>query len=866
MSNTTPSRQQYLQFKRQFPDAVVMFRLGDFYEMFDGDAETAARELDLTLTGRSYGKDGRIPMCGVPYHAVEGYIAKLVDRGYHVAVVDQIGNEPVNGITPREVTRVVTPGTITEPGMLAETRHNYLLALAPEANRAGTGWVAVGLAYADISTGEFAATQISHEGAPLGIVEELARLEPREVLIPAAWKERGITLPPGSHLTPLPDYRFEQNKARQVLLDQFHVSTLDGFGMKDKPLAVRAAGALLAYVQETQRGVLDQLPAPHSYTTDNFMTLDAATRRNLELTETIRERGKRGSLLDVLDRTVTPMGARLLRTWLGQPLLDRARLEKRLEAVEIFFRSGTARAEVREGLRPVSDLERLTNRVIIARAGPRDLQALAHSLNAVPDLRAIIEPAPPLRAIYETLDPCPEIAELISRALIDEPPATLNAPGVFRPGYSPELDQVLEASRGAREWVGGLEDIERERTGIKSLKVGFNKVFGYYIEISHANTDKVPPDYLRKQTLVNAERYITPELKEYESLVLNAEERLIEIEQRLFEELCDQIRARADSLLHTARGLAHLDAFASLAEVAARENYVRPTLSDEDTLDIRDGRHPVVEKMLRGDRFVPNDTHFDAHERLHIITGPNMAGKSTMIRQVALIVLLAQIGSFVPARQATIGLADRIFTRIGAQDEIHAGQSTFMVEMVELANILAHASRRSLLILDEIGRGTSTYDGMAIARAVVEHLHNSPRLGSRTLFATHYHELTELSNILPGVENYNVAVAEEGDSIVFLHKLMPGGADRSYGVHVAQLAGIPKSIINRANEILKELEAAGGDFVIQPRERPDGPQQLTFFQTDPDPVIEFVENLRVDELSPLDALTKLYELKRLVGK
>jgi DNA mismatch repair protein MutS len=866
MTDVTPSRQQYLDFKRQFPDAIVMFRLGDFYEMFDQDAELAARELDLVLTSRPVKKGERVPMCGVPHHAVEGYIAKLVEKGYHVAVIEQIGNEPIGGLTPREVSRIITPGTVMEPGMLAETRHNYLLALAPEPDREGTGWSAVGLAYVEITTGDFAATQLSGATAAVGVVEELARLEPREVLLPATWHERGVTLPPGSHLTPLPDFRFEQSFARQTLLDHFEVSTLAAFDLQDKPLAVRAAGAILAYVQDTQRGALEQLTSIHSYTTSSFMTLDAATRRNLELTETIRGQSKRGSLLDVLDRTVTPMGARLLRTWIGQPLLNRERLEARLEAVQALYESGTVRAEVRSGLRPVSDLERLANRLLVGRAGPRDLLALAASLEAVPGLREVIAPSDALRQIAESLDPCPEVVELITRAIVDDPPATMNTVGVFRHGYSPELDQVIAASRDAKDWVAGLEETERSRTGIKSLKVGFNKVFGYYIEVSHANVEKVPEDYIRKQTLVNAERYITPDLKEYEALILNAEERLLEIEQRLFEEVCDQVRARSKALLRTARALAALDALASLAEVAARDNYVRPALNDEDVLDIRDGRHPVVEKMLKGERFVPNDTHFDQGERLHIITGPNMSGKSTIIRQVALIVLMAQIGSFVPAREATIGLADRIFTRIGAQDEIHAGQSTFMVEMVELALILRHATRRSLIVLDEIGRGTSTYDGMAIARAVVEHLHNNPRLGSRTLFATHYHELTELANILPGVVNYNVAVAEEGDSVVFLHKLMPGGTDRSYGIHVARLAGIPKAVINRANDILKELEAAGADFVIQPREQPDGTIQLSFFQTDPDPVIQFIQDLKVDELSPLDALTKLYELKRLVGE
>jgi len=866
MSNVTPSRQQYLDFKAQFPDAIVMFRLGDFYEMFDHDAEVAARELDLVLTGRPVRKGERVPMCGVPHHAVDGYIARLVERGYHVAVIEQVGSEPVNGLTPREVSRVITPGTVMDPAMLPDTRHNYLLALAPQPDREGTGWSAVGLAYADISTGDFAATEWAGDHPTLAVVEELARLDPREVLLPARWADSGLTLPRGAHRTSRPDYQFEQGYARQVLLDHFQVATLDAFGLHDKPLALRAAGAILSYLDETQRGALGQIITLRSYSTAGFMTLDTATRRNLELVETIREGKKRGTLLDVLDRTVTPMGGRLLRTWLGQPLLDRARLERRLDAVEALFSSGTARAMVRDSLRRVSDLERLVNRLLVNRAGPRDLLALAASLDAVPALREVIAPAEALQPLVQALDPCEDITDLIRRALTDDPPAVMTSTGAFRPGYSPELDALIERSRDARDWVANLEDIARERTGIKSLKVGYNKVCGYYLEVSHANAERVPDDYIRKQTLVNCERYITPELKEYETLILNADERQLEIEQRLFADLCDQIRTRSEALLRTARALGQLDVFASLAEVAALEHYVRPVLLDDsDQLDIHEGRHPVVEQTLRGERFVPNSTHFDSAERIHIITGPNMAGKSTIIRQVALIVLMAQIGSFVPAERATIGLADRIFARIGAQDEIHAGQSTFMVEMVELANILAHATRRSLIILDEIGRGTSTYDGMAIARAVVEHIHNNPRLGSRTLFATHYHELTELANILPGIENYNVAVAEQGDQVVFLHRLMPGGTNRSYGIHVAQLAGIPRAVVNRANEILKELEAAGGDFVIRKREQPAGPVQLSFFQTDPDPIVEFVRALNPEQLSPLDALTKLYELKRLVA-
>ncbi len=862
----TPSRRQYLEFKAQFPDAIVMFRLGDFYEMFDEDAEIAARELDLVLTSRPFSKDQRAPMCGVPHHAVDGYIAKLVERGYHVAVVEQVGSQPINGITPRQVARVVTPGTVIDDGMIPETRHNYLLALAPEANKRGDGWAAVGLAYVEISTGEFAATQFSGRDAALHVAEELARLGPREVLLPQSWAQYPIGWPEGTHITPLPDHRFAARTARQTLHEHFGVSMLAGFGLRNKPLAVRAAGAALAYVQETQRGSLEQLQTLHTYSLDAFMTLDAATRRNLELTETLRGGRRRGSLLAVLDRTTTAMGARLLRTWLGQPLLERARLEARLDAVEAFYQAGTLRAEVRATLAHVADLERLTNRLLARRVGPRALLALAESLEAVPTLRALVAEVPALASVYEALDPCTDVAQTIRAALVEEPPALMNSIGVFRQGYSAELDAVIEASREAKAWIAGLEDAERERTGIKSLKVGYNKVHGYYIEVSKANTDRVPPEYERRQTLVNAERYITPQLKEYEALIFNADERQLAIEQRLFEELCAQLRKRAGAMLRTAKALAHLDVFAALAEVAAREGYVRPQLTDDDVLIIREGRHPVVEKTLSGERFVPNDTYFDANERIHIITGPNMAGKSTIIRQVALIVLLAQVGSFVPARKATVGLVDRIFTRIGAQDEIHAGQSTFMVEMTELALILRHATRRSLIVLDEIGRGTSTYDGMAIARAVVEYLHNHPRLGARTLFATHYHELTALADILPAVVNYNVAVAEDGEGIVFLHKLMPGGTDRSYGIHVAQLAGVPKAVVRRAREILRELEEAGGNFVIQPREQPEGPQQLSFFQVDTEPLVAFLRELNVDELSPLDALTKLYELKRLLGE
>jgi DNA mismatch repair protein MutS len=564
------------------------------------------------------------------------------------------------------------------------------------------------------------------------------------------------------------------------------------------------------------------------------------------------------------------MGARLLRSWISQPLLDSQRLNARLNAVESLTKDEILRAELMDALKRVSDIERLTNRLLIGRAGPRDLIGLRTSLDVIPDIRRMIDGIPALNALLERLDPCEEVHNLIGQALVDEPPATLNNIGIIRAGYAEELDNIINASRDAREWIKNLEAKERRRTGISTIKVGFNKVFGYYLEVTHAHTSKVPDDYVRKQTLVNAERYITPELKEYETLVLNAEEEILAIERRLFEALCQELAQSSEQLIKTARAIAFLDAFLSLAEVAVREGYTRPELTEGDALVIRDGRHSVVEKLLDGSqRYVPNDTAFDSDSRIHIITGPNMSGKSTYIRQVALITLMAQIGSFVPADEATIGMVDRIFARIGAQDEIHAGQSTFMVEMVETARLLSGSTNRSLLILDEVGRGTSTYDGLAIARAVVEYIHNNPRLNCRTLFATHYHELTELPNILPRTRNYNVGVTERGDEVVFLHKLLPGGADRSYGVHVAQLAGMPRPVVERAKELLAQLEEESGNFKLQVAESEpeiEGPQQMSFFEAPQNPAIGALRQVNVDELSPLEALTKLYELKRMAGE
>jgi DNA mismatch repair protein MutS len=654
------------------------------------------------------------------------------------------------------------------------------------------------------------------------------------------------------------------------------VRSLDGFGLAESPSAIGAAGAALQYLRDTQRNTLAQLTSIRAYSTANFMVLDQFTRRNLELTESIRSRQAKGSLLGILDRTLTAMGARLLRAWINQPLLELNRLTARLDAVDALTKDETLRVELGEALRTISDIERLTNRLLIDKAGPRDLLGLRASLETIPVIQQLVAHIPALKALAGRLDPCQEVYDQIGSAISDEPPAVLNSIGTIRPGYAQELDDILDATRDARDWIANLEGIERKRTGINTLKVGFNKVFGYYIEVTTANQDRVPPDYIRKQTLVNAERYITPELKEYETLVLNAEEEILTVERRLFEELCAAICESAQRLLRTAQALAHLDVFLSLAEVAVRENYARPTLTDDDLLVINGGRHPVVERLLDGGiRYVPNDSHFDSMSRVHIITGPNMSGKSTYIRQVAIITLMAQIGSFVPADEATIGLVDRIFARIGAQDEIHAGQSTFMVEMIETARLLSGSTRRSLLILDEVGRGTSTYDGLAIARAVVEYIHNNPRLNCRTLFATHYHELTELPNILPRARNYNVAVSEEGDQIVFLHRVVPGGADQSYGIHVAQLAGMPRPVVDRARELLQHLENQGSDFRLPTASPvPTSPKhqaiesagQMRLFTETVSPALEALRTLDVNELSPLEALTKLYELKRMADE
>ncbi|HXF69571.1 MAG TPA: DNA mismatch repair protein MutS [Thermoflexus sp.] len=862
MEDLTPIRRQYLDLKRQYPDAILFFRLGDFYEAFDEDAEIVARELDLVLTSRPVGKGQRVPMAGIPHHAVEPYLARLVERGYRVAIAEQVG-EPVNGLMPRRVVRVVTPGTALEPTLLDERKPNYLAA-----------WIeteeGIGLAYCEASTGYFAATQWTGSEARREAEAELWRIAPRECLYPAAPGEPPI--PPVApaegasiHFTPFPAYRFEPGTARAALQEHFQVISLHAFGLEDQPLAMRAAGAILQYLQETRPEALSILTSLETYTTARYMLLDAATRRNLELTEGMAGDARRGSLLSVLDFTRTPMGGRLLRAWISQPLRDRAAIEARLDQVEAFVEDPIARERLAERLRGFPDLERLAGRARSGLASPRDLAALRRALAALPEIQGLLHRmegprAEAVRPLAAPLEPLPELLKLLTEALVEDPPATLQEGGVIRPGFSEELDRWRAIAREAQAWLADLEQRERERTGIRTLKVGYNKVFGYYIEVSKAAAPQVPSDYIRKQTLVHAERFITPELKEYETMVLNAEARGAELEAELFRDLCRRVGEMAPRLREIAGALAHLDVVISLAEAAARYRYVRPELVDEDVVEIRGGRHPVVEQALAG-RFIPNDVSLDEEGRILILTGPNMAGKSTLLRQVALIVLMAQIGSFVPADRVRLRPVDRIFTRIGAHDELVAGRSTFMVEMSETAYILHQATAESLVVLDEIGRGTSTYDGLAIAWAVAEYLHNHPRRRPKVLFATHYHELTALAAYLPRVRNAHMAVAEVEGRIVFLYQVRPGGADRSYGIHVAELAGLPRPVIRRARELLGRLER--GEPAVRPKAPPPAAPLPLFAEH---PVVHALRNLDPESLSPLEALHKLYELKGLVEK
>ncbi len=929
----SPVRTQYLQIKRQHPDALLFFRMGDFYETFDEDAEIVARELEIALTRRDFGRGEKSPMAGVPHHAVDGYIARLVSKGYRVAVCEQTSDPALSkGLVDREVLRIVTPGTVIDPAMLAAKRNNFLAGVVVDRN-------AVGIAYVDITTGEFATTQFSTHEPEVALQQEIARVGPAEVIVEAHYSSQGAAsrkrrwlaavmsekpvtkagsngdpnagieatmaitraafgepqtpsaqdededdIAPlarlltgiAGHVTPYDARYFVEEDARHRLLSHFEVASLEGFGCAHLPLAIRAAGAVLAYVQETQKGLLPQLTALETYSIAGFMTLDGHTRRNLELFESGRSGSVKGSLLWILDKTRSPMGGRLLRRWISEPLLDLEALQSRQEVISELLVDSLTRARLVEGLKKAGDIERVINRVRQRIATPRDLVLLASGLRASAEIRANLPveaeaSMPSLVRLVQRLADNKDVIDLIESALVDEPPLSASEGGVIRPGYSAELDQVKEASQNGQKWMAELEQRERKRTGITTLKVGYTKVFGYFIEVTNSQLSRIPADYVRKQTLSTGERFITPELKEYETLILNAQDRIGKLESELFAQVRAEIAIHAaERVLDTAHALAEIDVHLSLAEVAAQHNYCRPQLDNGEVIHIVAGRHPVIEQAQAETPFMPNDAQLSTESaQILIVTGPNMAGKSTYLRQVALIVLMAQIGSYVPAEAARIGLVDRIFTRIGAQDDLATGQSTFMVEMVETATILHHATPRSLIILDEIGRGTSTYDGLAIARAVVEYLHNNRRCGARTLFATHYHELVEVAKMLPRVQCLNVAVSEEEGHVVFLHKIVPGGADKSYGIHVAQLAGIPRPVIHRAEEILAELEQKGDakarrkamQEIVMPVA-----MQMTLFSGEPHPLIEEIKGLAIDELTPIEAIGKLYELQQKARK
>ena len=852
----TPIRQQYLKIKHDYPQAIVLFRLGDFYETFDQDAELTSRELDIVLTSREMGKGHRVPMAGIPYHALDNYLARLVNHGYKVAICEQVTRPGESkGIVERDVVRVVTPGTVIEPGLLNSRANNYLVSLV-------LGNEAAGIAYVDITTSDFAITQLPLER----VNTELERIKASEVITANSSQLSDLELT--SPISRLEDYWFELDGAQQTLLKHFGVTTLDGYGCSHLPLAVRAAGAIISYIRETQKGVLGQLTHLATYSTESFMAIDAQTQKNLELFHSGHLQGDDISLLSVIDLTRTPMGSRLLKRWLGQPLLDITELTKRQDVIAWFFDNTLARSQTLSWLDKVADLERLINRVRSDVATPRELISLKHGLEVLPKLIEVIDAGnqgSTIDWLRNELKPRQDVIDLIAEAIEDLPPSSLSEGGVVRRGVSEELDSLRMVAKNAKQYLANLERQEREKTGIKSLKVGFNRIFGYYIEVSKTNLGQVPQSYIRKQTLVGGERFFTPELKEYESLILNARDRIGELESDIFHRVCCQIATASERILAVASALAHIDVFSSLAEVAVNYGYTRPRLTTDSEIIINGGRHPVVERGLPASSFVPNDTYLSNDDaQLIVLTGPNMSGKSTYLRQVALSVLMAQIGSFVPADSATIGLVDRIFTRIGAGEDIAAGQSTFMVEMVETANILNNATPHSLIILDEIGRGTSTYDGLSIARAVCEHIHNNSRLGAKTLFATHYHELVELATVLPRVKNFNVAVTEEGGKVIFLYRIVPGGVDKSYGIHVAQLAGLPRPVVQRANEVLKDMEKDSGRKTGvrgSPKQKNDIPQQISFFGQK-SPVVAELEELDINSLTPLEAINKLYELQK----
>ncbi len=871
----TPMMKVYCETKEKYKDCILFYRLGDFYEMFFEDALIASKELEITLTGKDCGLEERAPMCGVPFHAVDGYLNKLVSKGYKVAICEQLEDpKQAKGLVKRDVIRVVTPGTNLDAQALDESRNNYLMCIICMEDR-------YGLSVADISTGEYLVTELDGEKK---LLDEINKFSPSEIICNHSFYVSGVDIEDMKerlHISvfSLDSWYFDDALCARNLMEHFHVSSLSGLGLDAYSCGIIAAGALLQYLIETQKTSIANLTALTPYSISKYMVLDSSTRRNLELCETLREKNKRGSLLWVLDKTKTAMGARLLRRYLEQPLIEKEEIMQRLDAVEELKDNAITREELREYLNPVYDLERLISRISYQTANPRDLVAFKTSLSMLPHIKYIMKSlqSPLLVQLQEEMDELEDLFALVDTAIVDEPPISIRDGGFIKEGYHEEVDRLRHAKTEGKSWLAKLEAEEREKTGIKTMKVKYNKVFGYYLEVTNSYKDMVPDYYTRKQTLTNAERYITPELKELEETILGSEDKLTALEYDLYVEVRGKIADEILRIQKTAHAIAGVDVFASLALVAERGNYVKPSINEKGVLDIKNGRHPVVEKMIPNDMFIANDTYLDnGKNRISIITGPNMAGKSTYMRQTALIVLMAQIGSFVPADAAKIGLVDRIFTRVGASDDLASGQSTFMVEMTEVANILRNATRNSLLILDEIGRGTSTFDGLSIAWAVVEYISNPKLLGAKTLFATHYHELTELEGKLPGVNNYCIAVKENGDDIVFLRKIIQGGADKSYGIQVAKLAGVPDMVIERAKELAEELTNAditvhvqGGDAEGQKARKAKTQKydqvdmdQMSLFDTVSDSdVLKELQELEVSTMTPLDALNTLYRLQ-----
>ena len=876
LSQLSPMMQHYMETKKEYPDCVLFYRLGDFYEMFFDDALTVSKELEITLTGKDCGLSERAPMCGVPFHALDSYLYRLVQKGYKVAIAEQMEDpRQAKGLVKREVIRVVTPGTITSSQVLDETKNNYLMGIVYMDG-------IYGISTADISTGDFMVTEVDSDRE---LFDEINKFSPSEIICNNAFYMSGVDMDELKNryqvvISALDSRFFGEESCRRILMEHFKVGALVGLGLEDYATGIIAAGAVMQYIYETQKSTLEHITTITPYSTGQYMVIDTSTRRNLELVETMREKQKRGTLLWVLDKTKTAMGARLLRACIEQPLIHRDEIIKRQNAVEELNMNYISREEICEYLNPIYDLERLIGRISYKTANPRDLIAFRSSLEMLPYIKRILGEfnSELLAELGRELDPLQDIFQLIGDAIVEDPPITVREGGIIKDGYNQEADKLRHAKTEGKNWLAELEAKEKEKTGIKTLKVKFNKVFGYYFEVTNSFKDQVPDYYIRKQTLTNAERFTTDELKQLEDIIMGAEEKLVSLEYDLFCEVRDKIGAEVIRIQKTAKSIAGIDVFCSLSVVATRRNYVKPSINDKGVIQIKNGRHPVVEQMMRDDMFVANDTFLDnGKNRLSVITGPNMAGKSTYMRQVTLIVLMAQLGSFVPAQEADIGICDRIFTRVGASDDLASGQSTFMVEMTEVANILRNATRNSLLVLDEIGRGTSTFDGLSIAWAVIEHISNSKLLGAKTLFATHYHELTELEGTIAGVKNYCIAVKEQGDDIVFLRKIVRGGADKSYGIQVAKLAGVPDSVIARAKEIAEELSDA--DITARAKEiaeissnitqhkavpKPDEVdlQQLSFFDTvKDDDIIRELDSLELSTMTPLDAMNTLYRLQ-----